>query len=88
MSFGLTNVGATFQRAMDATFRNLMFKMIVVYLDDLIIFSNDHHGHIKDLYLIFKRCREFEVSLNPNKYLCCESWKIDWTYYLKGRNTS
>lgn len=53
---------------MDATFI-LMFKMIMVYLDDLTIFSNYYHKHIKYLDIIFKRCREFRMSLKPNKYV-------------------
>ncbi|KAH9291368.1 hypothetical protein KI387_043443, partial [Taxus chinensis] len=39
MPFGLTNAGATFQRAMDFAFKGMMGKVIVVYLDDLTVFS-------------------------------------------------
>jgi hypothetical protein len=37
MLFGLMNVGATFQRAMDFSFSNYLFKFIVVYQDDIIV---------------------------------------------------
>jgi hypothetical protein len=64
--FGLINVGATFQRAMDITFRGLIGKSIVVYLDDVTIFSrikrSCHH-----LRKIFDRCRRYGISLNPRK---------------------
>jgi hypothetical protein len=39
MPFGLLNAGATFQRAMDFAFHELMGKIIEIYQDDLIVFS-------------------------------------------------
>ena len=39
MPFGLINVGATFQWAMDIAFRGLINKSIVVYLNDITLYS-------------------------------------------------
>ena len=39
MPFGLINAGATFQRAMDIAFRGLLNRSIVVYLDDITVYS-------------------------------------------------
>ena len=39
MPFGLINIGATFQRAMDIAFRGLIHNFVIVYLDDLTIYS-------------------------------------------------
>jgi len=39
MPFGLSNTGATFQRAMDHAFGELVNKILLVYLDDITIFS-------------------------------------------------
>ena len=39
MPFGLINAGATFQRAMDIAFRGLIHNYVVVYLDDVTIYS-------------------------------------------------
>ena len=39
MPFGMINVGAMFQRAMDIAFRGLIHNSIVVYLDDVTIYS-------------------------------------------------
>ena len=50
MPFGLSNVGATFQKAMDKAFLNLMYRFVLVYLDNITIFSKnaiDHFQHLK-----------------------------------------
>ena len=39
MSFGPINVGATFQRAMDIALKGLINKSVVVYLDDITVYS-------------------------------------------------
>lgn len=46
MPFGLINVEATFQRAMDLAFQGILERFIFVYLDDLTILSKDHENHI------------------------------------------
>jgi hypothetical protein len=67
MPFGLSNVGATFQRAMDYVFRGLIEKLIEIYQDDLTVFSKDMKTHINHLRQVLDRCREFDISLNPSK---------------------
>jgi hypothetical protein len=47
--FELINVGETFQRAMDIDFRGLIGDFIVVYLNDVIVFSKDRKYHINHL---------------------------------------
>jgi len=46
MPFGLSNTNATFQRAMDHAFGELMNKSLLVYLDDITIFSHDKNLHV------------------------------------------
>ena len=41
MPFGLLNAGATFQRAMDEAFKGLVNKRIIIYMDDLTMFSKN-----------------------------------------------
>jgi ribonuclease HI len=67
MPFGLSNVEATFQRAMDYAFRGLIGKLIEIYQDDLTVFSKDGKTHINHLRQVLDRCREFGISLNPAK---------------------
>ena len=49
MPFGLLNAGATFQRAMDFSFKELIGKIIEIYQDDLTIFSKERYDHISHL---------------------------------------
>jgi hypothetical protein len=52
MPFGLTNAPAIFSRMMNSVFQDLMMRSVLVYLDDLLIFSKteeDHLGHIEEV---------------------------------------
>ena len=53
MPFGLINVGATFQRAMDIAFQVLIGNSVVVYLDDVTVFSKKREEHPCHLRQIF-----------------------------------
>ena len=67
MPFGLTNAGATFQKAMEMAFKNMIEKFVLVYLDDITVYSKNVEDHFGHLTQVFLRCREFGVSLNPSK---------------------
>lgn len=67
MPFGLTNVGATFQRAMDIAFRGLINSSVVIYLDDITVYSKHRNNRISHLKNIFERCKKYGISLNPKK---------------------
>ena len=69
MPFGLLNAGATFQKAMDYAFKELIGKIIEIYQDDLTVFSKKRSSHISHLKQVFKRCRKYGISLNPAKYV-------------------
>jgi hypothetical protein len=61
MTFGLMNVRATFQREMNIEFVDKKDKFIVIYLDDIIVYSDsdeEHRGHLKKF---FKKCRKFDI---------------------------
>jgi hypothetical protein len=67
--FGLKNVGATFQRAMDHAFNGLIGNFMEDYQDDLMVHSKKREDHIHHLRKVFERCRLYGVSLNPKKCL-------------------
>ena len=67
MPFGLMNAGATFQRAMDIGFVGEKEKFVVIYLDDITMFSQYNEEHLKHLKQTFLKCRIYGLSLNPKK---------------------
>ena len=67
MPFGLINAGATFQRAMDIDFRDLIGRSVVVYLDDVTIFSKKKEEHAFHLKKKFEHFHKYGISLNPKK---------------------
>lgn len=60
-------MGATFQRDMGISFRGLINKEVVVYLDDATMFSKRREDQLMNLRNFFNRCRKYDISLNPKK---------------------
>jgi hypothetical protein len=69
MPFKLMNAGATFQRAMDIAFIGEKDEFVVIYLDDITVFSKTDIEHRCHLKRVFLKCRKFGLSLNPKKSL-------------------
>ena len=67
--FGLKNAGATFQSSIDIAFAKEIHDFLVIYLDDLTVFSKSNQQHLDHLRQVFLRCRKYGISLNPKKSL-------------------
>jgi len=67
MSFGISNARDTFQRSMDHAFGELINKIILVYLDDIIVFSKSRKDQLEHLRQVFQKCMKFGISINPKK---------------------
>ena len=61
------NSGATFQRAMDIAFVGEKDKFVLIYLDDIIVYSCSHQYHLQHLRKVFLKCKRFGISVNPKK---------------------
>jgi hypothetical protein len=70
MPFGLENTGKTFQWVMTYIFHDLA-EIILAYLDDLTARSKKRTQHLDDLRIIFQRCRQYKIRLNPLKCVYC-----------------
>ena len=57
MPFGLKNVGATYQRAATTLFHDMMHRDVKVYVDDMIVKSQDRADHLAALQRFFERIR-------------------------------
>ncbi len=64
---GLRNSPATFQRVMEACLRGLNYKMCLIYMDDVIIFSRTFDEHLKHIQQVFDCLRRANLKLKPNK---------------------
>ena len=67
MPFGLQNAPATFQRLMTACLGEHNFESLLIYLDDVIVFSSTYEEHLQRLQLVFQGLRRFGLKLKPRK---------------------
>ena len=67
MTFGLKNAGATYQRAMNYIFHDLIGKLVEIYIDDVVFKSTSAGGHLEDLPKVLERTRRFGLRMNPKK---------------------
>ncbi|KAL5498599.1 hypothetical protein ACEPAH_1953 [Sanghuangporus vaninii] len=79
MFFGLCNAPATFQGFMNDIFREMIHEgIVIIYLDDILIFSNDLEEHRKRTRRVFEILRQNGLFLKPQK---CE-FEVDTVKYL------
>jgi hypothetical protein len=64
MAFGLKNAGATYQRAMNLIFHDLLGIMLEIYIDDVVVKSDSMNNHLADLRLALERMRRNGLKMN------------------------
>nr|AAM74403.1 Putative retroelement [Oryza sativa Japonica Group] len=67
MTIWLKNAGATYQRAMNLIFHDLLGIILEICIDDIVVQSDGMEGHIADLRLAFERMRRYGLKMNPLK---------------------
>ena len=67
MPFGLKNASATYQHVATTLLLDLIHKEVEVYVDDMIVKSKDHEGHIPTLRKFFEGIQFYKLRLNPKK---------------------
>jgi hypothetical protein len=67
MTFRLKNARATYQRAMNLIFHDLLGIIMEVYIDDIVVKSVEFDRHLADLQLSFERMRQYGLKMNPLK---------------------
>jgi transposase InsO family protein len=77
LPFGLTSATATFERLMEMVLRGLHWKTLLIYLDDVIVFSNSLEEHCDRLAEVFQRLRSAGLKLKPSK---CELFRTKVNY--------
>lgn len=72
MPFGLRNAPSTFQRTMDMVLAGAKWNHCLVYIDDILIFSETAEDHITHLGDVFERLIRYNLKLKPSK---CDIFK-------------
>ena len=71
MSFGLTNAPAYFMSMMNKVFMEFLDKFVVVFIDDILVYSKDEEGHKEHLHLVLEKLGEHQLY---GKFSKCEFW--------------
>jgi hypothetical protein len=67
MSFGLTNAPAYFMYLMNSVFMNELDKFVVVFIDDILIYSKSKGEHAKHLRIVLQRLRDHKLYAKLSK---------------------
>jgi hypothetical protein len=84
LPFGLTNAPATFITLMNEILKDFLDSFVVIYLDDILIYSRTEQQHLQDLEQVLKRLQEHELYAKLSK---CDSCKpeVDFLGHIVGQ---
>jgi hypothetical protein len=68
MPFGLINTLATFMDLIDRVFRPYLDKFVVIFIDDILIYSKSPEKHAEHLRLVLEKLREHRLFVKFSKY--------------------
>jgi hypothetical protein len=71
MSFGLTNAPAYFMYLMNSVFMPELDKFVVVFIDDILVYSKNKEEHAGHLHVVLQRLREHRLYAKLSK---CDFW--------------
>jgi hypothetical protein len=71
MSFGLTNAPAYFMYMMNKVFMEYLDKFVVMFVDDILVYSRSEDAHERHLHLVLQKLRDHKLYAKLSK---CEFW--------------
>ena len=61
MPFGLTNAPATFMNLMQSVFSKYLDESVIIFLDDILVYSKSHDEHLKHLECVLQKLRQHKL---------------------------
>jgi hypothetical protein len=88
LAFGLTNAPATFQSVMNRIFSRFIGKFVLVYLDDILIYSKTKEEHLEHLQVVMQEgtqavCQVEKVFIHATMDFIFGTF--DWSIRYQGR---
>ena len=81
LPFGLCNAPATFQTLMNHVFRDVLDEYVLVYLDDIMIYSKTPEEHLQHIREVLERLRDHKLYLNGDKCKYFQT-EVDWLGHI------
>ncbi|CAI7731578.1 unnamed protein product [Closterium sp. NIES-54] len=85
LPFGLTNAPATFQGMMQSIFSDFIDKILVIFIDDLLVYGRIREEHLKHLELVLARLSEHRLYAKRSK---CEFAKTKLSFLVTDHTTA
>ena len=71
MRFGLTNAPAAFMGLINKVFQHYLDRFVIVFIDDILVYSRTKEEHVRYLSLVLKKLREHRLYAKFSK---CQFW--------------
>jgi hypothetical protein len=86
MPFGVKNGPPTYQKAVTNAFREYIDVFMKIFLNDFIVFI-DMSTHLEKLKKCFLKCKEYGISLNPEKcaFMVCSGSTLGFIVSKEGK---